>query len=291
MGRELIKIVELDASPEQVWQAIATGPGISTWFVPHQVEPRAGGAMSAQFGGGADVTGRVEVWEPERRFGFRAAEPPPDGAADYAFEFLVEGRDGGGTVLRFVQSGFLDEGWEDEYSSFDAGWDLFFGNLRSYFAHFAGQPVHNVVTMSFTAGAAADIWPVLYRALGLAGRPAVGDTVTLRPDGPPPITGVVDVATVEVPRGALDRRATPDRRRGRRRVRGQRVPLLLRRPGRHGGPHRRLAGLAGRAVPRPRTGPELRLPAPSVAAPALLRRPRRTSERPGPLGACSAPSS
>jgi len=195
VGRELIKIVELDASPEQVWEAIATGPGISSWFVPHQVEEGPGGAMSAQFGGGADVTGRVRVWEPGRRIVFGADETPPEGTPDYAFEFLVEGRAGGGTVLRFVQSGFLDEGWENEYSSLDTGWDLFFGNLRSYFAHFAGQPVHNVVTVTYAAGSAADLWPVLHRELGLAGPPALGETVTLRPDGPPPVTGVVDVAT------------------------------------------------------------------------------------------------
>jgi len=68
MPRELIKMVELDASPEEVWQAIATGPGISTWFVPHQVEEREGGAMSAQFGGGFDAAAQVRAWEPGRRF-------------------------------------------------------------------------------------------------------------------------------------------------------------------------------------------------------------------------------
>lgn len=193
MGRELVKIVELDASPEQVWEAIATGPGISTWFVPHQVEEREGGAMSAHFGEGFDVTGEVRVWEPGKRIVYGATEVP-EGTADYAFEFLVEGRDGGGTVLRFVQSGFLDEGWENEYSSLDKGWDLFFFNLRSYLTHFAGQPVHSVVTMAFADGSAADLWPGLYRGLGLSGRPEVGETVTLRPDGPPPVTGVVDVA-------------------------------------------------------------------------------------------------
>jgi uncharacterized protein YndB with AHSA1/START domain len=196
MGRELVKIVELDASPEEVWAAIATGPGISAWFVPHQVEERLGGAMSAHFGEGFDVSGEVRAWEPGKRILYGATEPP-EGAADYAFEFLVEGRDGGGTVLRFVQSGFLDEGWENEYSSLDKGWDLFFFNLRSYLAHFAGQPVHNVVTVTYTTGSAAELWPGLYRALGLSGRPAVGETVTLRPDGPPPITGVVDVASDE----------------------------------------------------------------------------------------------
>jgi uncharacterized protein YndB with AHSA1/START domain len=194
--RRLEKIVELDAGPEQVWEAIATGPGISTWFVPHEVEPREGGTVTAKFGSGFDASGRVTAWEPGKRFAYSAADAPADGPTQ-AFEFLVEGRDGGGTVLRFVQSGFADEGWEQEYDSLDKGWDLFFGNLRSYLEHFAGQPARSALTMGFTPGRAADIWPVLHAALGLAGHPAVGDTVTLRPDGPEPITGVVDIASPE----------------------------------------------------------------------------------------------
>lgn len=114
-----------------MWDAVATGPGISAWFVPNEVEPRAGGASTQRFGGGFDVTGRVTAWEPGKRFAYGSAEPPT-GGADFAFDFLVEGRDGGGTVLRFVQSGFLDGGWEGEYDSLDRGWDLFFHNLRSY---------------------------------------------------------------------------------------------------------------------------------------------------------------
>ena len=110
----------------------------------------------------------------------------------------MEGRDGGGTVLRFVQSGFLDDaGWDDEYDSFDAGWDLFLGNLRSYLTHFAGQPVQNVVSMAYTPGSASQVWPVLHRALGLAGVPALGAAVVLTPDGPPAIEGVVDVVNDE----------------------------------------------------------------------------------------------
>jgi uncharacterized protein YndB with AHSA1/START domain len=196
--RRLEKRVELDATPEQVWEAIATGPGISAWFVPHEVEPRAGGAVAQHFGSGFDATGRVTAWDAGRRFAYRSAEAAPEGKPDYAYEFFVEGRDGGGTVLRFVQSGFLDgTDWDGEYDSFDAGWDLFFVNLRSYLEHFAGQPAHPVVTMGYTTGSAAEVWQVLHRALGLAGHPAVWDEVTLTPDGPEPITGVVDVANGE----------------------------------------------------------------------------------------------
>ena len=51
--------------------------------------------------------------------------------------------------------------------------------------------------MAYTPGRAADVWPVLHRALGLTGAPALGAAVVLTPDGPPTIEGVVDVASDE----------------------------------------------------------------------------------------------
>jgi uncharacterized protein YndB with AHSA1/START domain len=195
--RRLEKSIELDATPEEVWAAIATGPGISTWFVPTRLEPREGGEVTRDFGGGYTDIGRVVDYEPGRRIVFGAGPDAADEGPQHAFEFLIEARDGGATVLRFVQSGFDDDvdGWEDEYTSLDKGWDLFFGNLRSYFAHFAGRPVGNVVAMVFAAGRAADAWPVLHRALGLSGPPALGAEVVL--DGPQKVVGVVDIATDE----------------------------------------------------------------------------------------------
>ena len=44
--------VEVPGTPEEVWQAIATGPGISSWFVPSEVEERVGGAVTCSFGPG-----------------------------------------------------------------------------------------------------------------------------------------------------------------------------------------------------------------------------------------------
>lgn len=198
MPRHVDKRIELDATPEQVWETIATDQGISAWFVPHRVEPREGGRVEQRFGGGHDTVGRVTAWEPGARFAYGSFDQSADGRPDYAFEFLVEGRDGGGTVLRFVQSGFLDGAeWDGEYDSFDTGWDLFFLNLRGYLTHFVGLPVTSVVTMGHTTGSADDAWQVVHRGLGLHRQPAVGDEITLRPDGPTSITGVVDVATAE----------------------------------------------------------------------------------------------
>ena len=58
--------IEVPGTPEEVWQAIATGPGISSWYVPHVVEEREGGAAMASFGPGPEmqIPGRVAAWEP-----------------------------------------------------------------------------------------------------------------------------------------------------------------------------------------------------------------------------------
>src|ERR1700722_7309777 len=42
-GRRSIKVeVGVPGTPEEVWQAIATGPGISAWFTPAKFEERDG---------------------------------------------------------------------------------------------------------------------------------------------------------------------------------------------------------------------------------------------------------
>ena len=57
-GRRSIQVeVEVPGSPEEVWQAIATGPGISSWFVPASVENGPDGTpirMTHTFGPGMD---------------------------------------------------------------------------------------------------------------------------------------------------------------------------------------------------------------------------------------------
>ena len=46
--------VEVSGTPEQVWDAIATGPGISSWYVPSTVAEEAGGPVTSRFGPGDD---------------------------------------------------------------------------------------------------------------------------------------------------------------------------------------------------------------------------------------------
>ena len=45
-GRRSVQAeVEVPGTPEEVWQAIATGSGISSWFVPSEVEGRVTGSL------------------------------------------------------------------------------------------------------------------------------------------------------------------------------------------------------------------------------------------------------
>ena len=46
-GRRWVEMEFLvPGTPEQVWQAIATGPGMSAWFTPTIVDERVGGAIT-----------------------------------------------------------------------------------------------------------------------------------------------------------------------------------------------------------------------------------------------------
>ena len=53
-GKRWIQVeVEVPGTPEEVWEAIATGPGISSWFMPvatneEGAEPCVGGAIICQ---------------------------------------------------------------------------------------------------------------------------------------------------------------------------------------------------------------------------------------------------
>lgn len=65
-------------TPEQVWQAIATGPGISSWFVPTEVEEREGGRSTADFDPGMVSEATLTEWDPPRRFAAESQDLGPD---------------------------------------------------------------------------------------------------------------------------------------------------------------------------------------------------------------------
>ena len=62
--------VKVPGTPEEVWQAIATGPGISAWFVPTVFDEQDGQPVTVtlDFGPGMQSTSTVTAWEPPRKW-------------------------------------------------------------------------------------------------------------------------------------------------------------------------------------------------------------------------------
>ena len=173
--------LEVLATPEQVWQVIATGPGQDTWYLGrNEVSGGLGGTVRSDFAGGAIPMSTVTGWEPGRRLAY-GIEPGDDGRF-LASEYLIEGRATGSTVLRIVTSGFLPgDDWEAEYDAMRAGSCVFRSSLVESLNHFAGR----TATPLTLFGPPVPDWPAAWKrldgALGLPpGRPAErGDAVRL----------------------------------------------------------------------------------------------------------------
>jgi uncharacterized protein YndB with AHSA1/START domain len=182
---EIRREVELHATPEQVWEAVATGAGNAAWMFPNEV-PSGEGAK------GADGT-TVTAWDPPHRFAVRTEGP------DWfnALEFVIEGRDGAPTTLRYAHSGIIVDDWDNQYDAAAQHTDFYLHTLGEYLEHFGGRPVTYVGEApggidAPAASATPDGFQALQRALGLADDAREGDTVRLQPRSLEPIEGVLD---------------------------------------------------------------------------------------------------
>lgn len=135
---------EVTATPEQVWDAIATAAGISAWMVPARLDPQIGGAASFDVGGFWSH-GIVTDYTPTSRFAYAEPWPSEPGmpAADHdlstvtpiATEFLIESASGGSCVIRVVSSAYgSGADWEHEFfAEMVEGWAALLDNLATHF--------------------------------------------------------------------------------------------------------------------------------------------------------------
>ncbi len=201
-GRAASFEVAVTGTPEQVWEAIATGPGISVWFVPTELEEQPGGTVTQRHdqGPGGVVTGTVGVWEPPRRFGWvddGGWQPGPDASTEHlATELLVEARAGGTCLVRLVSSGFgTGADWDDAIERVSDGWALCLAVLREVLDHFAGQPSAAFLLNGSADGPVERGWSEVLQALGLPADAAVGNRVATSGSGVPALAGTVAYVT------------------------------------------------------------------------------------------------
>ncbi len=207
-GRRSVQVeVEVPGTPEEVWQAIATGPGISSWFMPTEFEERDGTpvAVTSNFGPGMAPRSAVTVWDPPRMFA--AQGEGWGGSPPIATEWSVEAHAGGTCVVRVVHSLFAStDDWDNQLIGTESGWPAFFRTLRIYLTYFRGQRSAIMQFVAPVAGTEAEAWDTLTTALGVKGL-SVGQFWTT-PTDVPPLSGVVEYVT-QSPYDALLRLDNP----------------------------------------------------------------------------------
>jgi hypothetical protein len=168
---EVRREVVLPGTPEQVFAAVTRET--AAWMFPVETSPAVGGL------GPEDP--KVKVWTPPEHVHIRV--DGPDGFFN-ALDYLIEGRDGGTAVLRYVHSGVLmTDDWEDQYNGIGAHTDFYLHSLGEYLGHFAGRPAAYLAVSGPKSSAAPGSIDRLKAALGLDASSGAGDKVSLEIPG------------------------------------------------------------------------------------------------------------
>src|SRR5206468_6993626 len=116
-GRRSVQVeFEVQGTPEEIWQALATGPGISSWFVPTDIDERDGKpvAVNYHFGPGMEIRSVVTAYDAPRTFAQQGEGMTP-GSPPMATEWRIEARAGGICIVRFVHSLFAStDDWDNQ---------------------------------------------------------------------------------------------------------------------------------------------------------------------------------
>ncbi|MFF4955973.1 SRPBCC domain-containing protein [Streptomyces sp. NPDC001222] len=182
---EIAREFEVDATPEEVWEAITRGTGGYLWPM-EPPEPRVGGA--GPFGS------EVVAWDPPHRYVNRVANV--EGISQQTLNQLdhtIEPRDEGRHAwVRYVHSGIFVDDWDNQYDGASKHTDFYLHTLREYLTHFAPRPVTFATLNGPEASTGADAFTVVAGALGLPEDAAEGAPVSVRGPGGQSLDAVLD---------------------------------------------------------------------------------------------------
>jgi hypothetical protein len=170
--------VILRASPDEVWDAIATQAGLAAWMFPNEIDPTGAGATA---------------WDPPHHFAVRQQQ----GDWFNALECVIEARDGGTTLLRYAHSGVFVDDWDNQYDAVRQHTDFYLHTLSQYLEHFKGRVATYIGDVPQgiqgpPTSATPDGFERLRRALGLDEPISEGNPVQLTRPGAEPVSGIVD---------------------------------------------------------------------------------------------------
>ena len=171
--------IVVPATPERLWEAVATTEGNAAWLFPNEIDPSGAAATS---------------WDPPRHFAIRQEQ------RDWfnALEFIIEDRGDGTSALRYVHCGvFPPEGFDAQNEAIQQHTDFYLHTLGEYLEHFDGRPATYIGEapggiQGPPTSASPNGFKRLQQALGLDEQVTEGDSVRLTPQGLEPVEGVVD---------------------------------------------------------------------------------------------------
>ncbi len=138
-GRTMQLAMRTTASPEQVYAAWADPEKLSHWFTDNaRGEAKPGTTMYWIFEKfGYEIPYEVVDAVPGKLLALGGELP---GRPPFLLEVVIE-RQGSATVMRLVNSGFMEGGkWDEEYEGVASGWELSFALLRYYLERHFGEP-------------------------------------------------------------------------------------------------------------------------------------------------------
>ncbi len=189
--------VEAPGSVDELWQAIGTGAGLSSWFTRSEFSVGADGQptqLIVHFGPGISSAATITQWDPPRGFSVISDEFIP-GGPEVATDWKIEERDGKSCLLSVEHGLFVDsDEYDNHIEATEAGWPAFFRILQIYMAHHRGEPCALLELM----GTAADgdrAWEDVSSALGFSN--AQPGERFAAPAGALPFSGVVDTVPGE----------------------------------------------------------------------------------------------
>ena len=138
-GRQMELEMRTTATPEQVYAAWADPTKLSQWFTDNaRGEAKPGSTMYWIFEKfGYEIPYEVVDAVPGKLFSLGGQLP---GRPPFLLEIVIE-RQGGETVMRLVNSGFLDGGkWDEEFEGVSSGWEMSLALLGYYLERHFGEP-------------------------------------------------------------------------------------------------------------------------------------------------------
>ena len=171
--RKIRLSAEIAATKDAVWEAIATGEGIASWFSPFaSVEEGKGGTVTVSWVEGADWPSRITVWQPGshlRLVDLSDLEAAAQGTAltlDYHLS-----SDDGHTRIHLVNSGLpATPDFDEHFHMTTNGWRFFLWNLKHALERHPGVPRRMISARPWVTENRDEVWERLFGEEGVGKR-------------------------------------------------------------------------------------------------------------------------